>query len=347
MCRAGSGRATRTSLRSHHVGRRAAGPTSQRSRVTNEERGLDDEARALVASLDWYHTIDLGGGLVTPGAYDHRPYLSYYRLPDNLSGCRALDIGAASGFFTFELARRGAEVVATDLPHWNAHDFGPTYTPDQTPEAAERYLRAPFEVARRLHPLGSRVERRLINVYDINPATVGTFDLVFCGSLLIHLTDPIRALWNIASVTRGVAIIATVIISEHANEPLALLTGQNHGDTWWAPTRAALETMAALAGFAAVEWVSDFQLDYADGAPGPRHGVLHAFADPALAGPNALPRDAILTHHPASVDRVAALSADLREREQRVRELEALVRGYDASRVMRALKWLGGWRQRP
>ena len=302
-----------------------------------------DEAARRVAALDWYHTIDLGGGLLTPGVYDHRPYLARYRLPVDLRGRRALDVGAASGYFSFELERRGAAVLATDLPGWFEHDFGPTYQADQDTESGQRYLNEPFEVARRI--LGSRVEKRQLNIYDLAPATVGEFDLVFCGSLLIHLTDPIRALWKLAGVTRpdGQAIIATVISQAHADEPVALLTGQNHGDTWWAPTRTALELLVALAGFAALEWVSDFALDLRDGSPGPYHGVLHAWRSLTHAPPTAVPATEILARRPAPQP---DYSAQLRQREQRIAELEALVRGYERGRVMRALRWAGERKRR-
>jgi len=173
------------------------------------ENSDSDKLRQTAASLTWYHTIDLGGGIVTPGFYDHRPYLDYYGLPKDLHDRSTLDIGAASGFFTFELERRGAAVTATELPTWLAHDFGPLYRPDLDPEQAERYLHGPFEFAH--ETLGSHARRQLINIYDISPDTTGMFDLVFCGSVLLHLSDPVRALWRIQSVTREAAIIATVI----------------------------------------------------------------------------------------------------------------------------------------
>ena len=179
------------------------------------------DAAELVDSLTWYHTLDLGGGLVTPGIYDHRPYLPLYDLPADLRGRTALDVGAASGFFAFELERRGADVTTVDLPEWFDHDFGPLYRPDQTVESGRAYLHEPLAVAARL--LGSRIRRRHLNVYDLRPETVGEFDVVFCGSLLIHLTDPLRALFRIASVTRQLAVVATVITPDRSGEPLALL----------------------------------------------------------------------------------------------------------------------------
>ena len=103
--------------------------------------------RESVETLSWYHTIDLGGGIVTPGFYDHRSYLDYYGLPKDLRQRSALDIGAASGFFTFEMEKRGAEVTAADLPTWLVHDFGPLYQPDMDPDQAERYLHGAFQFA--------------------------------------------------------------------------------------------------------------------------------------------------------------------------------------------------------
>lgn len=234
-----------------------------------------DELLAAVQSLEWYHTIDLGNGLATPGHYDHRPFLSYYNLPEDLHGKTLIDIGAASGFFTFEFERRGARVTATDLPAWFDHDFGPNYRPDKTSESGASYLHSPFELARQA--LGSRASRKLINIYEISPETVGTFDLSFCGSVLLHLTDPLKALWNIASVTREKAIIATVIEPREPARPTATLVGHERGDVWWIPTRACFELMAVTAGFVGIEWVSEFNLDYRDGSPGPYHGVLHAY----------------------------------------------------------------------
>jgi tRNA (mo5U34)-methyltransferase len=239
-----------------------------------------EEIRQRVASLEWYHTIDLGHGIVTPGHYDHQPYLQFYGLPEDLSGKTVLDVGAASGFFSFEMERRGAQVTATDLPAWMDHDFGPAYQPDKTSDEGHRYLYEPFELARSV--LGSNVKRREITIYDLSPETVGTFDLVFCSSLLLHLTDPIRALWRIQSVAKKAAIIATVIHQNESCEPLALFAGHHRGDAWWLPNRACLEGMVQSAGFKGWEWVSEFRLDYRDGRPGPYHGVIRAWNTPEL-----------------------------------------------------------------
>ena len=217
----------------------------------------------------------MGYGIVTPGHYNHRPYLKYYGIPDDLSGKNVLDIGAASGFFSFEMEKRGAKVTATELKTWMEHDFGPYYRPDRPLEELSCYLDEPFKLVKKI--IGSNVRMKRINIYDISPKKVGEFDLVFCSSVLLHVTDPIKALRRIRSVTRDKAIIATGINKDDNTQPLALFSGLEGGNTWWLPNRAGLEAMVEAAGFSRFEWFSDFRLDYRDGRSGVHHGVVHAF----------------------------------------------------------------------
>lgn len=291
----------------------------------------------LVAALDWYHTLDLGNGIVTPGHYDHRPHLDKYRLPTDLTGKTALDIGAASGFFAFELERRGAQVTATDLPDWFDHDFGPVYQPDQTRETGNRYLHQPIEVAR--DALGSRVKIQYINIYDIAPETVGMFDLVFCGSVLIHLTDPTKALWNIACVTRERAILATVITPHDADAPHAEFIGHHRGDAWWIPTRACLELMAASAGFAGIEWVGEFQLNYRARPGGAYHGVMHCYKTTAHWTPQTQSCDQVIARYANRMD-------DFTQLQNEIAQLRARLAEYEQRRAVRLANWLAQQRRR-
>jgi len=236
---------------------------------------IDEKTRRLVERLTWYHAIDLGSGLVTPGIFDHRPYLPFFGIPEDLSGMTVLDIGAASGFFSFEMERRGGTVTATDLPSMQDHDFGPVYRAAVDIPGDDSYIRQPFLLAREI--LGSKVARREISVYDMTPESLGTFDFVLCGSVLLHLTDPVRALWKIRNVTSGMAIIATVIDPSPSSEPAAAFHGNRRGDVWWIPNRAGFEAMVQSAGFVGWEWFSEFRLDYRDGRTGHPHGVIRAW----------------------------------------------------------------------
>jgi 2-polyprenyl-3-methyl-5-hydroxy-6-metoxy-1,4-benzoquinol methylase len=301
-----------------------------------------DVLRDRVRALDWYHTIDLGHGIVTPGIFDHRPYLPLYGIPEDLTGKTALDVGAASGFFSFEMERRGAAVTAIDLPAWEDHDFGPNYEPDMTRDQATRYLREPILLAR--EALGSQIEKLEMSVHDLSPETVGTHDLVFCGSMLLHLTDPIQALWRLKSVTRDMAIIATVIHPTSSGEPLALFVGHERGDGWWFPNSACFEAWLQSAGFAGWEWFSEFRLDYRDGQEGPYHGVVRAWT--SLAGRRILQaepssRIAAGTGRPA-----ASLQQRPSELDEEIARLRALVDAYERGRFMQWMRRIHGWRKK-
>src|SRR3546814_10478593 len=72
-----------------------------------------DLRRRVNAHPFWYHRIELPYGIVTPGPNPLNP--NVYRVPEDLSGRRVLDVGAWDGYWTFEALRRGArEVVAID-----------------------------------------------------------------------------------------------------------------------------------------------------------------------------------------------------------------------------------------
>ena len=53
------------------------------------------------AELDWYHVLELPGGVVTRGHFDCRPIVGKVPLPASLGGKRVLDVGTWDGFWAF------------------------------------------------------------------------------------------------------------------------------------------------------------------------------------------------------------------------------------------------------
>ena len=213
-----------------------------------------------VAATPWYHTIDLGYGLLTPGTHDHRPLVGRLGLPDDLRGARCLDVATFDGFWAFELEHRGGDVTAVDLPSTAGLDL---------PTGARRLLIAEgldvpfgysFGVAR--DALGSSVKREPRNVYDLVPDDLGTFDLVFAGDLLLHLEHPLDALRRIRSVTRGKLILVDRYAPELTGVPGRLIgyEGGWNGLEWWRPSLDALAQMVVDAGFADVTVSGTYQL---------------------------------------------------------------------------------------
>src|SRR5690349_18064968 len=67
--------------------------------------------------LGWYHSIELPDGQVIQGLQtleQLRNRIAQFPIPQDLTGKRVLDIGAWDGWFSFEMERRGAEVMAID-----------------------------------------------------------------------------------------------------------------------------------------------------------------------------------------------------------------------------------------
>jgi tRNA (mo5U34)-methyltransferase len=165
----------------------------------------DDEKPDLasrVAKLDWYHTFDLPGGITTPGLFDHRRVVRKLPLPDSLAGKRCLDLAAADGFWSFELARRGAsEVVSVDLPDTTRQDYSGPPTDDPNRRAGTGRANRAFAVVK--DATGLAVERVDGSVYELDQLGLGQFDFVFMGNILLHLRDPILALQQVRGVTAG------------------------------------------------------------------------------------------------------------------------------------------------
>jgi tRNA (mo5U34)-methyltransferase len=213
------------------------------------------EALERIAEVPlWYHTIEVMPGVTTRGYFDLRPVVEELPWPD-VRGQRCLDVGTSDGFLAFELERRGAgEVVATDIADHEQWDWPPRIRAqgiDYLNAVAGARKGAGFEVARAL--LGSSVELEEISVYDLNPERLGRFDVVVCGSLLLHLRDPLGALLAIHSVCEG-AFLSTDQVDlvrslASRNRPLLRIDGTSDLCHWLLPNAAAHRRMIEAAGF--------------------------------------------------------------------------------------------------
>ena len=255
----------------------------EQARVFTEhatQLGLADAERYY-----WYHTIDLGDGLVTPGMYDYRETIASFQFPEDMRGMTVLDVGSATGFFAFEFERRGARVVSVELPSLRDLDRFPGQDVDSSMRKIERMifpdtldqekfvrhghserdlywylLEGPFRLCR--ERLGSRVERCYSTVYDLTLERTGVregFDLVFIGDVLIHTLYPLRALAALAPLCRGTLVCAGVL-PEGPQEPPAMvyIGGADPNDdevAWWHPNLSCLMQMLAKLGFAQVDQV--------------------------------------------------------------------------------------------
>lgn len=217
----------------------------------------------------WYHTVDLGDGLVTPGDYDYRDLLGDYPFPESMKGMTALDVGSATGFFAFEFERRGADVVSVDLP--SVADWDMIWSDRQLllpammkghgrstmSELDWAHMHGPFDFCHRM--LKSKVRRVLSRIYDLTPEKLGRdgFDFLFLGDILGHLFSPLQALNALAPLCRKEMIISYSLV-DLPGASIHYGGGEGRetdGRSWFQPNWEALRRMLRRVGFRQVEMV--------------------------------------------------------------------------------------------
>jgi tRNA (mo5U34)-methyltransferase len=220
----------------------------------------DAIARQIAELGPWFHNLHLPSGHQTAPEHPLGDFPTFKwkqlraHLPEDLRGWRCLDIGCNAGFYTFELARRGAAVLGID--------------------ASERYLRQ-AEWARALYGLDDRVELRRTGVYEL--ARLGErFDLVLFMGLLYHLRYPLLGLDIAAEKATRLLVVQTMTMPgpddgtpvEPVDLPLhergallrdgwpkaAFIEQSLAGDptNWWAPDNACVEAMVRSTGMRVV-----------------------------------------------------------------------------------------------
>jgi tRNA (mo5U34)-methyltransferase len=206
----------------------------------------------------WFHNLHLPGGAQTAPEHPLGDFPTFKwrqfapHLAADLSGMRALDIGCNAGFYSFELAARGASVLAVDVD--------------------EHYLRQARWAAPQLDPRG-RVEFRRMTVYALADLAEH-FEVVLFLGVLYHLRHPLLALDIVAERVGGQLVLQTLTMPGEAPveppEDLSIgerevLTGpgwpraafiERHlaGDptNWWAPDDACVRAMVRSAGLRVV-----------------------------------------------------------------------------------------------
>ena len=241
-----------------------------------DERRRHLEAMVAANEIGWWHSIDFGDGVCTPG-YKTPERLGWevaqMRLPD-LHGKSVLDIGAWDGFFSYEAERRGAaRVVALDHFVWCLHTPKQHQYVDRCRKEGVQpkpYEEVPeiwdpvglpgkqgFDIAHQV--LDSKVESVVADFMEADLDALGAFDVVFYLGVLYHMKNPLLSLERLARVTNEVAIIETEAIEVPGFEASGLCeffeADELAGDftNWWAPNPTALTKLCRAAGFSRVD----------------------------------------------------------------------------------------------
>jgi SAM-dependent methyltransferase len=222
------------------------------------ERPRDREALLAEAFAFpyWYHTLELAPGRITAGHVDLRAVAPKV-LPADVSGLRALDVGTFDGFWAFELERRGADVVATDVGSFDETDWPERTREELAEEYAGGYPGERFYVAHAL--LGSRVRRVECSIYELDADRIGgPADLALIGALLLHLRDPVRGLEGVREALRpGGRLLVVEPVDAwlsllRPRRPVARMRALDTPFNWWEGNLACVRGFLRLAGFTGV-----------------------------------------------------------------------------------------------
>jgi tRNA (mo5U34)-methyltransferase len=225
-----------------------------------------EDLRRRVNSHAWFHTINLGGGIVTPGIKTRSAIAceaDAIFAPISVRNRSLADIGAWNGCFTVEAKRRGASrILAIDDFTW-AH---PEFRGKES-----------FDLV--MTRLGIEVESRIADIQSTGAAAIGQWQVVLCLGVFYHLLNPIAAVQRLAEVTAEVLVLETHLDLRDMGTPaMAFYPGTELGGdptNWWGPNRAAVEALLKTVGFAKVLF-----------GPNPlapeTRGLFHAFKSEAL-----------------------------------------------------------------
>jgi tRNA (mo5U34)-methyltransferase len=228
--------------------------SERRDRAGQDER-VAQTRREVEALGPWFHNLHLPDGTQTApehflgGDFPGFKWRQVARfIPRRLTGWRVLDVGCNAGFYTFELAKRGASVLGIDVnPHYLA----------QARWAVDQF------------GLTDRVSFKQMEVYEIARSRE-KFDLVWFMGVFYHLRYPLLALDLLAQRTQRLLMFQTLTMpgdSVYAARPdydieertpllesgwprMAFIEKKFSGDptNWWVPNHAGVEAMLRSSG---------------------------------------------------------------------------------------------------
>jgi SAM-dependent methyltransferase len=206
---------------------------------------------------DFYHTMELPGFGLVEGAWDLRNEIDAFLGHLDFTGKRVLEIGPASGYVTFEMERRGAEVVSLEV----ADDPGWDFVPQPTAVLATVYERRRAHMRRLKNSwwLAHRAfnsRARIVYGDACNiPDALGSFDIAVMANVLLHTRNPLSIVEQCARRAAALLVVER-LFPELEGSPVCRLipSAENRiWDGWWQPSSDLFGQFFGVLGFGRVE----------------------------------------------------------------------------------------------
>lgn len=194
----------------------------------------------------FYHSFSFPDGTVIDGDWDLRNCVQDYLGNIDYKDQRIIDVGAASGYLSFEMEKMGADVVSFDMPdgsYWDVLKYR-GYKPAKHCDYTINMYNAYDYVHTRLK---SRCKIYRNDIYNDLPELLGSFDGAVFGTMLSHVRDPMLVLMNILYKVKRFA----VLINPFPDHPgSTFMPGLNSFQrTWWHISMDTIERMVNSIGW--------------------------------------------------------------------------------------------------
>ncbi|MEP6741217.1 MAG: class I SAM-dependent methyltransferase [bacterium] len=206
----------------------------------------------------FYHAMELPGFGLVQAHWDLRGRFDDYVGGVEVTGKSVLDVGAATGFLSFEAEKKGASrVLSFDMSDARQQTFLPfkdkLYFRDRERWAQqygaeiEQWKNA-YWLCHRL--LNSKAEVYYGDIYNLSNE-LGQFDIAIVGSVLEHLSDQISALASIARLTKETIVIVSPLLQtdERIARFEALASNPDVDFTWWTYSLGVYREVFGMLGF--------------------------------------------------------------------------------------------------
>jgi len=210
-----------------------------------------------IHKLRWFHQIDFGNGLLTPGTIKQPKIRRMSRMlfdGVDLRSRTLLDIGCWDGAYSLEATRRGATVTATDHFVWHS-----SWGDRRCIDLVQQHLAPSMQIVD-------------ADLSEMSAERLGRFDVVLFLGVLYHLRDPLTALERVADLAMDTLIVETRMTMRHIRKPVMQFhpgaTLGNDPTNWWTPNRRCVEAMLRDLGFQQVRFTQPDWLW--------RRGMFHA-----------------------------------------------------------------------
>ena len=207
-----------------------------------------------VADCYFYHAMEIPGhGVVEGRDWDLRGRVDEYMGKVDFAGQRVLEIGPASGCLTFEMEKRGADVVSVEVTDDHGWDFVP-YPAERLEEVFDprrivmQQLKNSYWFSHAAHRSNAKVYYG--DVYDL-PTALGHFDIAVMGAVLLHCRDPLRIVEQCGKIAR-LLIITDMFYPDLEGAPVCRLAPNPQNflwHTWWHFSTLFFTQFLAVMGF--------------------------------------------------------------------------------------------------